>query len=64
MWRVEVGFASVLWSEVGNYCSLFKCSDPTVEILSAIKNAVETGFNFLVTEEEKITTLLETMVIR
>lgn len=39
-------------------------SDPTVEILSAIKNAVGTGFNFLVTEEEKITTLLETMVIR
>lgn len=39
-------------------------SHPTVEILTAIKNAVGTGFNFLVTEEEKITALLETMVIR
>jgi len=34
-------------------------SDPTVEILQ-----VETKFNYLVIEEEKMVTLLETMVIR
>lgn len=39
-------------------------SDPTLEILTAIKNAVGTGFYFPVSEEENITIPLETMVIR
>lgn len=63
--RMEVGFVSVLQSEVGNCCSLFKCLIPLRKFFSAIKkNAVGTEFNCLVTEEEKTVTLLETMVIR
>lgn len=53
---------SVEWAE--KLLLFAEMSDPTVEILTAIKNAVGTGFNFLVTEEENITTPLETVVIR
>lgn len=37
MRRVGVGFASALWSEVRNCCSLFKCLIPLWKFLLPLK---------------------------